>query len=186
MTSASCRIFSTTSAYCGGQQGLRAVGHRLLRAVVDFDVHAVGAGGDAAQAIAGIRSGRPVAWLGSTMIGRWLSPLTFGHDRQVEHVAGRVLEAADAALAEDHAAGCPGEDVLGRHQQVLHRRAHAALEQHRLLRLADFLEQVEVLHVAGADLEHVGVLLDELDLARVHDLGDDRHVELVADARGGS
>ena len=49
------------------------------------------------------------------------------------------------------------------------------------MRLADFLEQVEVLHVAGADLEHVGVLLDELDLPRVHDLGDDRHAVLVAD-----
>ena len=32
----------------------------------------------AARAIAGIRSGRPVAWLGSTMIGRWLSPWTLG------------------------------------------------------------------------------------------------------------
>ena len=50
-----------------------------------------------------------------------------------------------------------------------------------LLRLADFLEQVEVLHVAGADLEHVGVALDQRDLPRVHDLGDDRHVVLVAD-----
>ena len=47
--------------------------------------------------------------------------------------------------------------------------------------LADLLQQVEVLHVPGADLEHVGVLLDELDLPRVHDLGDDRHVVLVAD-----
>ena len=32
----------------------------------------------AARAIAGIRSGRPVAWLGSTMIGRWLCPWMFG------------------------------------------------------------------------------------------------------------
>src|SRR5881398_1086400 len=32
----------------------------------------------AARAIGGIRSGRPVAWLGSAMIGRWLWPLTLG------------------------------------------------------------------------------------------------------------
>ena len=41
--------------------------------------------------------------------------------------------------------------------------------------LADLLQQVEVLHVAGADLEHVGLLLDQADLPRVHHLGDDRH-----------
>ena len=73
------------------------------------------------------------------------------------------------------------QDVLRRHQQVLDRRAHAALQQHRLPGLADFLEQVEVLHVAGADLEHVGIALDERNLPRVHHLGDDRHVVLVAD-----
>ena len=43
-----------------------------------------------------------------------------------------------------------------------------------------FLEQVEVLHVPGADLEDVGVALDQLDLAGVHDLGDDRHAEPLA------
>ncbi len=43
-----------------------------------------------------------------------------------------------------------------------------------------FLEQVEILHVAGADLEDVGVPLDGLDLARVHHFGHDRHVEPFA------
>ena len=32
----------------------------------------------AARAIAGIKSGRPVAWLGSTMIGKWLWPWILG------------------------------------------------------------------------------------------------------------
>ena len=73
-----------------------------------------------------------------------------------------------------------GQDVLGRHQQVLDRRAHAPLQQDRRAGPADLLEQVEVLHVPGADLEDVGVPLDELDLARVHDLGDDRHAEPLA------
>ena len=47
-------------------------------------------------------------------------------------------------------------------------------------RLPDFGEQVEILHVAGADLEHVGIAIDQLDAARVHHLGDDRHAVLVA------
>ena len=39
---------------------------------------------------------------------------------------------------------------------------------------ADRLEQPDVGHVAGADLEHVGVLGDDGHVAGVDDLGDDR------------
>ena len=38
----------------------------------------------------------------------------------------------------------------------------------------DGLEQAEVGHVAGADLQHVGVLGDRRDVAGVDDLGHDR------------
>ena len=41
-------------------------------------------------------------------------------------------------------------------------------------------EQVVVLHVAGADLQHVGILADQLDLIDRHDLGDDGQTGLVA------
>ena len=57
---------------------------------------------------------------------------------------------------------------------------HAALEHHRLAAVADGLQQREVLHVARADLEHVGVLGDELDVGDVDDLGDDRQAGLRA------
>ena len=52
--------------------------------------------------------------------------------------------------------------------------------------LADLLEQGEVLHVAGADLEDVGVLGDQLDVARVHDLGDDGQARGLARASASS
>ena len=107
-------------------------------------------------------------------------PLDVGNDRQVERVAGRIFEGPDSALAEDHLPVPFGEDVLGRHQEVFHGRAHAAFQEDRDPGAAAFLEQVEVLHVAGADLEDVGVALDDLDLARVHDFGHDRHAEAVA------
>ena len=68
-------------------------------------------------------------------------------------------------------------------QPLLDRRRHAALEQHRHADVADRLEQQVVLHVARADLEHVGVARDQRHVGRRHHLGDDRQAGLVA--RGG-
>ena len=45
------------------------------------------------------------------------------------------------------------------------------------------LQQREVLHVARADLDAVGVLVDELQRLVVDRLGDDREVELLAHPR---
>ena len=101
------------------------------------------------------------------------------HGVEVEGVAGAGLEGADAALAQDDVVVALAHDVLGGHEQLVDRAGHAALEQDRGLRLADLLEQGEVLGVAGADLHDVDLLVQEdLHVARVHDLGDDRHVEL--------
>ena len=83
-----------------------------------------------------------------------------GHRREVERVARRGLEGADAALAQDDVRVAGGEDVLGRQQPLLDRRAQAALEEDRALALADRLEQDEVRHVAGADLDDVDVLVE--------------------------
>ena len=47
------------------------------------------------------------------------------------------------------------------------------------------LQQREILHVAGADLKHVGMFGDGVDVGRVHHFGDDRQAELVADLAQG-
>ena len=126
---------------------------------------AVGADGDAAQghrphqrALAG-----PVARVDHD---RQVGQLAEERDRgQVERVAGVRLEGPDAALAQDHVRVARAEDVLGGHQPLLDRRAKAALEQDRPGDPPDVAQERVVLHVAGADLEHVDVLGDELDLA---------------------
>ena len=40
--------------------------------------------------------------------------------------------------------------------------------------VADFFQERKVLHVARADLQAIGVFLDQVKIARVHDFGDDR------------
>ena len=110
-------------------------------------------------------------------------PLDVRDRREVERVARVVGERAHAALAEDDLVVALGEEVLGREQQLLDRRRHAALEEHGLAQAAEPLQQREVLHVARADLQAVGVLGDEVDGLGVEHLGDDRQPRLGAHAR---
>ena len=100
------------------------------------------------------------------------------HGHQVEREAVGGLERADAALAEHHVGVAFLEDVLGRHQQLVERRGQPALEQRRAPGAADLGEQRVVLHVARADLDHVGDLEHRLEVAHVHQLGDDRQAGL--------
>ena len=75
------------------------------------------------------------------------------------------------------------EDVLGGEQELVDRRAHSALQEGGLARVAHGLQELVVLHVAGADLEHVGILGDHRHMLRGHHLGDDRQAGLAP--RGG-
>ena len=78
------------------------------------------------------------------------------HVREVDEVAVRVAEVRlHAAQAEDDVAVAARRDVLGREQRLVQRDAEAALEQDREIALAaDGLQQLEVLRVARADLQH--------------------------------
>ena len=100
---------------------------------------------------------------------------------QVERVAGVVGEGADAAFAERDVVVAFTQDVFGGHQKFFERGRHAALQQDGLAGASGALEQRKILHVAGADLDHVGVFLDQVERFVVDGLGNDLHAELLAD-----
>ena len=102
------------------------------------------------------------------------------HGADVQGVAGGGLEGPDPALAEHDVEVAPLRDVLRGHQPLLVGRGQPALEHHRLARAADGLQQREVRHVAGADLQHVRELGDQRHVGGVHHLGDDRQPGLLA------
>jgi hypothetical protein len=90
------------------------------------------------------------------------------------------LERPDAALAEEHVRVAVGEDVLGREQPFLDAHVHAALEQDGLAAAGGLGDEGEILRVARADLEDVGVLRDQFHVALGEHFGDDAEVVFLA------
>jgi hypothetical protein len=90
---------------------------------------------------------------------------------KVERVARAGFEGLDSALAKCDLIVPSRKQVFRRQQPLLHRGRGAALEQNRLLDGREPSQQREILHVARADLEHVGVLTDQVHVFGAHDLG---------------
>ena len=114
-------------------------------------------------------------------MGRWLSALNGGDDAEVEGVAGVVGEGAHAALAEDDLVVAFAHDVFSGHEELFEGSAESALEEDGLAQAAGVLEQREILHVAGADLNDIGPLSDELKGFIVDGFGNDAEAEFVSD-----
>ena len=92
----------------------------------------------------------------------------------VEHVAVISFESADTAFAENNIMVSSRRDIFRRHQPFGNGCRHTALQNHRLVDAPDFLEQVEILHVTRADLDHVHIVVHEcIQHANVHQFGDD-------------
>ncbi len=103
------------------------------------------------------------------------------HDAQIECVARVVGKGAHAALAEDHLVVALAHHILGGHQEFFHGRAHAALDKHRLAQLPGFLEERKILHIAGADLDHIGPSSHQVKRFGVERLGDDGQPKSLPD-----
>ena len=88
-SAAKARICSASAAYCSGSNAWgpsdMANSGQLWTSMWTPSAPAA----TPAKAQAGIKSGRPVAWLGSTMIGRWLIAFDGRHRGHVEQIARR-------------------------------------------------------------------------------------------------
>jgi hypothetical protein len=163
-----------------GGDGLGAVGEGVFGVVVGFDDEAVGAGGEGGFAHVGDEVGVAGALGGVNDDGEVGDAVDFGDDGEGEGVAAVGFEGADAAFAEDDVGVAAGHDVFGGEEEFIEGGGEAALEEYGFLLIADGVEEVVVLHVAGADLEDVGVFADECDLVDGHDFGDDGEAGLFA------
>ena len=167
----------------GREDGLHAVGEGFFGLVVDFDEESIGANGYGgagewenfvafAGAMAGIDEDGQVAAL-----------FDGGNDGEIESVARKVGERADAAFAEHDVVVAFGEDVFGGHEKFVESGGHAAFEEDGFFGAAGAFEEGEILHVAGADLDDVGVFLDEVERFIVDRFGDDAEAVVFADVR---
>ncbi len=138
--------------------------------VMDFDEQAVGAyryGGAGERknfvALAGAVAGVDEDWQMAAFFHG-------GNDGEVERVAGMVGEGADAAFAEHDVVVAFAEDVFGGHEEFVERGRHAALQEDGFLGAAGAFEQREILHVARADLDYVGVFFNKVECIRCRSL----------------
>jgi len=167
----------------GGDDGLHAVGERFFGLVVDFDEKTVGADGYGSE-----RQGKYLVALAGAVRRidhdrQMAAALHGGHDGEIQSVARKIGERADAAFAERDLIVSFGQNVFGGHEKFVERGGHAALEQNGLFGAAGAFEQRKVLHVARADLNHVGVLLDEIERFVVDGFGDDAEAMRFANFR---
>src|SRR5262249_42410070 len=163
------------------QQGLRSVGERVLRMVVNFHHYSIGAcrDGRARHRQHLVSLAGAVRWVYDDWQMR--TRLNRGHNREVERVASMVGGRSHSAFAEYDVVVAFGHDVLGCEKELFECGGHSALEHHRLSSLSHTPQQREILHVSSADLHHIGVLFDEVGCFSVQNFGDDPKTKSVAD-----
>ena len=134
----------------------------------------------AASDIGSTQSLRPGAWLGSTKTG--------------SEVRSRSAGTASRSSVNRYAVSCermPRSQRMTRslpslrmysaaRQQLVERRREPAFQQHGAIGPAELGQQRVVLHVPGADLDHVGDRGDVVEVADVEQLGHDREPGALA------
>ena len=113
--------------------------------------------------------------------GQMAEPLHRGNYAEIQRVAGVIRKRPHATFTQNDVVVTFAHDVLGRHQELFQRGRHPAFEQHRLARLASAFQQREVLHVAGANLDDVGVLVHQRQGFVVHGFRYDEQAEVLTD-----
>ena len=164
----------------GEGERLRAVAQGLFRIGMDLHHQAVRAHGPGGQSRRHHEVAPPGRVRGIHHDRQVRQPLENGNGREIQGVARRGLERADAALAQDDLMVTPIEYVFGGAQEFLDGRHHAALDEHRAVAAPHLGQQAEILHVAGADLQDVGMARHDFDIRRGEHIGHDRQPVLRA------
>ena len=187
--------FDSGFAAGGGDEG-PDVGHQLFEAVeghllgavapgfggvgVDLDDQGIRAHGDGALAHGGDQGGSARALAGVDHDGGVRFLLQDGDDGEIEGVAGVGFEGPDPAFAEEQAGVVVAQDVFAGVEPFLDAHAHAAFEKDGFAGFGGGDEQLEVLRVAGADLEDVGVFGHEVGVVLGEQFGDDGQAGFAA------
>src|SRR2546429_375493 len=150
---------------------------------MNFDEQSVGANGDGRTGERQNLVTLPGAMAGVDENGQVAALFDRRDDREVQSVARKVRKGPNAALAQHHVVVALGEEVLRGHEKFIEGGGHAALEKNGLLGAAGALEEREILHVARANLDDVGVFFDELERFVVDSFGDDAETMLGAHFR---
>src|SRR5208337_4704626 len=100
--------------------------------------------------------------------------LDYRHAAYIKSISCRGLESPDPPFTEHKVAVVFGEDVLSGHEELIDSGRGSSLKKNRLSCLPQQGQQGEVLDIAGAHLEHVGILTDYFYVFRINNLGDDR------------
>ncbi len=155
--------------------GLRPIAQGMGRIVVDLDDQAVRPGGHGrhghafhhpglAAGVGGVHHHRQVA-----------QPLHCQDRREVQGVAGIGLKGTDAPLTQNDVWIALAHNILRAHEPLLNGGGQPPFQEDGLFGSAHLFQQVEVLHVTGADLDDVHRLLEHGKLVGTHQLSDDGH-----------
>jgi hypothetical protein len=165
----------------GRENGLDAVGEGFFGLVMDFDQEAIGTYGDC-------RAGEWKNLVAFASAVRWIDEdgevaafFYRGDYSQVERVAGKIGEGADAAFAKHDVVVAFAENVFGSHQEFVESGGHAAFQEDGKFGAAGTLEKRKILHVARADLNDVGIFLDKIERFVVDGFGNDAEAKFLAD-----
>ncbi len=105
------------------------------------------------------------------------------HRRKVQGIAAVVGQSANAPLAQDDVGIVLRQNVLRRKKHLVERGRMTAFEEHRFAGPSSFLQKRVVLHVAGADLDDVGVCGHKVKSLGIYRLGDYSEIETFSHFR---
>jgi len=105
---------------------------------------------------------------------RAMSLLPKDRDRhQVQGIAGVGFKGADTAFAENEVRVAAGEDIFSGQEPLFDQHGGTALEQNRFTGMGCGDQELEVLSVAGANLDNIGILCDHFGMFFGETLGHD-------------